>query len=241
MGLYKTSLIGGKTMTHDLEMRVTAISKNKKTGPMAVVTTLDSTCPDTCPLKDAGCYARSGPMRLVWDQLNFGKIGFTWKEGIASILALPRFQVIRLLQAGDLPGKRNRINLRKLRELAKASVARGKRAFCYTHKPMTPANIAAIREANKVDRFTVNLSADSLEQADAYKALDIAPVVVTLPSTQTRAVKTPAGNTVAICPATLSDIRCTDCMLCARDRAAIIGFPAHGNKKKALDRALLAA
>ena len=103
---------------------------------------------------------------------------------------------------------------------------------------MTKANTLAVKEAND-SGLTINLSADSIAQADKYKSLGVAPVVVVVRSDQKKAFRTPGGNTVAICPATISDITCLDCQICAnKDRKAIIGFPAHGFNKKRLDKAL---
>ena len=113
----------------------------------------------------------------------------------------------------------------------------GRRGFTFTHKPVEGAagraNRALVKEANDKG-FTVNLSGNTLEHADALAALDIGPVVVVLPADQTRPTRTPAGRVVAICPATIADnITCQTCGLCAlRDRKAIIGFPAHGASKR---------
>jgi hypothetical protein len=43
---------------------------------------------------------------------------------------------------------------------------------------------------------------------------------------------TPAGERMAICPATYSDATCKTCGACARIRDAVIGFPAHGAWRK---------
>ena len=83
--------------------------------------------------------------------------------------------------------------------------------------------------ANQIG-FTVNLSAETLAQADAYAALGVAPVVVLLPAGMTKAVRTPAGRHVVVCPASLGSSDCLNCGICQqRDRIAIMGFPAHGS------------
>jgi hypothetical protein len=98
---------------------------------------------------------------------------------------------------------------------------------------MTDQNIDAVRDANSKG-FCVNLSADTLAEADAKHALGIAPVAVVLPWDATENTVTPAGNKVVLCPATQRDnVNCASCKLCAWiDRKVIIGFPAHGSKKK---------
>lgn len=96
---------------------------------------------------------------------------------------------------------------------------RGRRGFTYTHYPPTAANQIAIQSANRLG-FTVNLSAESLAQADAYADLGIAPVVVVLPHDAMKSTRTPAGRQVIVCPASTgnSDLNCGICQ--QRDRAA---------------------
>jgi hypothetical protein len=45
---------------------------------------------------------------------------------------------------------------------------------------------------------------------------------------------TPGGKKIAICPATYTETRCIDCRACASTsrRDPVIGFPAHGNRRK---------
>ncbi|MNV10281.1 hypothetical protein BKP43_38700 [Variovorax boronicumulans] len=106
---------------------------------------------------------------------------------------------------------------------------RGRRGFTYTHYPPTPGNQAAILNANRLG-FTVNLSAETLDQADEYAELGIAPVVVVLPQGAAKATSTPAGRQVIVCPASTGNSDCLNCGICQqRDRASIVGFPAHGS------------
>ncbi len=117
-----------------------------------------------------------------------------------------------------------------MKDLVTAS--KGKAGFTYTHKnPVENGEI--IKYAND-NGFTVNLSADNLSEADEFKALNIGPVVVVLPSDQMTNLKTPAGNRVVVCPAVNRDnVTCQTCGLCQRaNRDIIIGFPAHGTAKK---------
>ena len=55
-------------------------------------------------------------------------------------------------------------------------------------------------------------------------------------ATTTANTTTPAGRAVVICPATQrDDVSCATCQLCQRQRAAIVGFPAHGTRKRVID------
>jgi hypothetical protein len=152
---------------------------------------------------------------------------------LREIRKLPKGTLWRHNQAGDLPGIGDTIDKPAMLELIAAN--RGRRGFTYTHKPAEAGsqNAYLVAMANQ-SGFAVNLSADNLAEADSLAALDIGPVVVVLPADQTRAIKTPSGRHVAICPATISDsVNCASCGLCAEiGRKAIIGFPAHGTSKK---------
>ena len=234
---------------------LTAKSANVKTGPIPVSTSTHNTCPDICPLKAKGCYAGSGPLALHWRKVTEGTRGVSWSNFVQLIEALPKKQVWRHNQAGDLvpmEADKGLISDESLRQLVEAN--KGKRGFTYTHyNPRLAHNAAMIRYANKIG-FTINLSANTIAEADEYKALDIGPVVTILPIEYQRTIHkkeytetlkeyaermkgkciTDAGNAIVVCPATYMDISCATCKLCARDpRGTIIGFPAHGTQKKA--------
>ncbi len=209
---------------------LTLKSENKKTGPIPVSITSNDTCPDVCPLKNNGCYAEHGALRIHWQAITNGSRGSSdWRAFCDQIAALPDGQLWRHNQAGDLPGKSNKIDNAALGQLVKAN--RGKRGFTYTHKPMTKHNAFVVSLAN-YNGFTINLSANNLAHADELAELAIAPVVVVLPSTVQGNVKleTPAGRRVVVCPATYrEDVTCKSCQLCQRQREVIVGFPAHGS------------
>ncbi len=209
---------------------LTLKSENKKTGPIPVSITSNDTCPDVCPLKNNGCYAEYGALRINWQAITNGSRGSSdWRAFCDQIAALPDGQLWRHNQAGDLPGKSNKIDNAALGQLVKAN--RGKRGFTYTHKPMTKHNAFVVSLAN-YNGFTINLSANNLAHADELAELAIAPVVVVLPSTVQGNVKleTPAGRRVVVCPATYrEDVTCKSCQLCQRQREVIVGFPAHGS------------
>lgn len=215
---------------------LTRRSSNEKTGPIPVTTTTDDSCPIDCPFRhdrSGGCYADGGKLSIWWRKLSAGEHNLCFGCFEAQIADLPDSSVVRHDQAGDLPGHGARIDVAKLRRLAAAMAARDKKAFTYTHKPLTPANAEAIADANAAG-FTVNISANTLAEVD--RAMDQGfPVVVVLPRDfKGSRTTTPAGRPVYRCPATMVDgFTCQRCgtgePLCWRqDRAAAIGFPAHG-------------
>lgn len=209
----------------------TAKSSNRKTGPIPVTTTTPDSCPVTCPFKAGGCYAKGGPLRLVWER---SRNGLGMKEFFAKIAALPEKTLVRHNQAGDLiKNKDETINLTFLKGLIKAS--NGKRVFTYTHHDMSKnKNRDAVKLANK-SGLTVNLSANNLDEADKYLEMGIAPVVSVVPS-DFEGKFTKAGNKVVVCPATKNEyVNCHSCGLCQKQRKAIIAFPAHGYATKKVD------
>ena len=212
---------------------MTLQSKNKKVGKMPVTTSTATTCPTSCPFKANGCYAYGYPLKGHWDKVTEGERGDDWSTFIDKIKALPPMQKWRHNQAGDLPGDMEELDGDKCVDLARAN--EGKRGFTYTHYDVLDnfQNAIIVNAMNHLG-FTVNVSGNNLDHADELCDMDIAPVVVVLPSDQTTNTVTPKGRKVVVCPATYKDdIACVDCMLCEkRNRNVIVGFPAHGTSKK---------
>ena len=220
-------------------VHTTPKSKNVKTGPIPVTTTSAKTCPDTCPFKKNGCYADGGPLALHWQKVTDGQRGDSWSTFIDKVKGFKVGQLWRHNQAGDLAGDGKRLDAAANEELAHAN--KGRRGFTYTHYNVLTDkhNARVVQRLNELG-FTVNLSGNSLTHADALCDLDVAPVTVVLPETQTTNTTTPKGRKVVVCHATIKDnVSCATCQLCARQRDSIIGFPAHGvSKRKANEIAM---
>lgn len=209
---------------------VTMKSTNKKVGPIPVTTTSAKSCPDACPLKSKGCYAKSGPLYIHWKKVTEGERGLEWSDFLETVKGFPEQQLWRHNQAGDLQGHGNSIDPVKLMQLAKAN--EGRRGFTYTHYPMDDIiNLSSVYNANLMG-FTVNLSANSLEHADELMRHRL-PVVTLLPEDQLTNKTTPEGHTVVVCPAVTGQTdNCKSCQLCQNStRKTIVGFPAHGSGK----------
>jgi len=230
-------------------------SGNRKVGPIPVSTTEAGSCPSSCPLmspegagnaKGGDCYAAFGPLGMHWRKIGKDGRGIMWSLFCKAIKKLPKGQLWRHNQAGDLPkshtdsADRDIVDAEKCFELSNSS--RGKRGWTYTHYDMSsPLNRAVVEEMNDVDGLTVNLSADSLSEADQYYDLGIGPVCVTLPKDAPhRGNKTPNGLPVVVCPAqTQDDMSCARCQLCEiKGRKSIVGFLAHGTASKRLSSKL---
>jgi hypothetical protein len=227
-----------------MKFNLTRRSYNRKTGPIPVSITSRASCPPRCPWYTKGCYANGGPLAIHWK-----KTSGNFTDFLKKVRELPDGQLWRHNQAGDLPGKGNKINSRDLDRIVKANW--GKKGFTYTHKLVLGNSITAKRNRAYIflanlTGFTINLSADSLEEADKMADLKmngvpIAPVTVMLPSDfKGKKTKTPRGRTVIVCPASLKTITCEKCMLCAvYNRKTIIGFPAHGSGKGYVDKKIM--
>jgi hypothetical protein len=203
-------------------------SSNSKTGPIPVSVSRKITCPSTCPLKKAGCYARAGFLKFPWGRLEDGTWGMPWEEFLQHVRELPAGTFWRHAQAGDLPGVGTVIDRKKLLQLAEAN--RGRRGYAYTHKPPTRSNLSAVREACR-DGFIVNLSADGPSMADKLAQSGL-PVVTLVPKGTPAVSRMPEGRKIVVCPSQRrKGITCVTCKLCANgDRKFIIGFLPHGSQ-----------
>ncbi|MBD9544326.1 hypothetical protein IB276_33305 [Ensifer sp. ENS04] len=226
---------------------LTKISRNVKLGPMPASTSARSTCPTSCPLKgQGGCYAEHGPMSIFWSKVDRGEAGGDFDAFVKDVEQLPKRQMWRYGQAGDLPGGGDEIDRDQMLRLAKAN--RGRPVIAFTHKPPTEANIETLKLAQGLG-FSVNLSANNVDHADELMIHGL-NIVVILPEEYSRRKSetkteyrtrlnelpkhTPGGTRIAVCPATFTDTNCLQCGACAQSktRGAVIGFPAHGTKKK---------
>lgn len=234
------------------------VSGNAKTGPIPTTMTEQKSCPDACPWK-AGkmCYPYFSPLGFMWEALNTGGVypgakrrsstPISWIELCRRVSKLPRGQIWRHNTAGDLPGEGDVIDLQKFDALVQAN--KGRMGYTYTHKPVGKrgqelVNARAIYAANR-QGFRVNLSADSLKEADELADLRIAPVVVVVPSDSPMQMETPEGRKVIVCPAEVKDeegfpqIQCGRCQLCAKERKVIVAFRAHGTRKNKVNDKLV--
>jgi len=217
-----------------VKVHLTLKSANAKTGPIPVSTSAAETCPEACPFKAKGCYAKGGPLALHWSKVTSGERGINWSAFIAEVRKFPSGQLWRHNQAGDLPGIGNSIDATALSQLTEANA--GKRGFTYTHKPPTGSNLTALRAANSAG-FTINLSANSVNHADQLASLGL-PVAAVVPQDSPDRFTTPDGNRVVVCPAQrVEGLSCDKCRLCAKaDRGFIVGFKPHGAASKAVNQ-----
>ena len=210
-------------------------STNRKTGFIAVSTTANVTCPESCGMKE-GCYGKDFLTKIHWDKVSSGERGRSPEEFIGDIKALEPFWFFRHNIAGDLWNYEGEILAAYFADLVRA-VSHLPRKWTYTHLLLTPHNAHMLKWSNK-EGFTVNLSTESKSTAAALFKEGWPVCCVTekglKPSYKRRGVQ------FKQCPQSLpnSTIQCSTCgngsPLCARaDRKFVITFPAHGTRKKA--------
>lgn len=87
------------------DIKFIRMTENRKTGYIPVVYSDKTTCPDSCPFKQTGCYAKTGLTRFAWNRLKNSGTNTKWNSFLAEIRDLPSNQLWRYGVAGDLPGK----------------------------------------------------------------------------------------------------------------------------------------
>jgi hypothetical protein len=219
-----------------MQVALTRISGNAKTGPIPTTTSSRETCPSTCPFYKKGCYAKAGPQNIHWNEVTKGHRGSDWQTFCQTVRKLPQGQLWRHNVSGDLPHVDGIIDAAMVRLLVAANLK--KRGFTYTHHALNAANVETIQQANAAG-FTINASTESVEAADAIMTHYAIPAIAVVKSTENRRFfRTESGRKVVTCPAALhpGKVTCASCGLCQQsDREFIIAFPAHGNAKKTVD------
>lgn len=214
-------------------VRFIPASGNAKTGPIPVSYTERASCPATCPFYVKGCYAKYGPAAIVWRKVQ--ELGVLWDAFCDKVKQLPKGQLWRHNVSGDLPHNNGQIDYLMLRKLIMAN--KGKRGFTYTHHALDQHNQVCLETANLMG-FTVNVSCESVEQADHVMTTYNLPAVAVVPSSESRRFyQTESGRKVIVCPATIHDkVTCSTCGICQNaKRGAIVAFPAHGVAKKTVN------
>lgn len=230
-----------KGLEADGPLRVffTLKSGNRKTGPIPVSMTSASSCPPSCSYFGNGCYAERHVLGMHWRRLSRGE-GRHWTAFCEMVRELPKGQLWRHNEAGDLPGLGESVSESQVIELVGA--ARHTRGFTYTHKlgASLPVNerefhFTLLRYLNS-NGVTVNLSIDDFSQLDDYARYGL-PLTTVLPEGSPRVSYTKAGKKVIVCPAQVippsggTSPSCASCGICQSNRPerAVVGFLAHGN------------
>lgn len=218
---------------------------NTKTGPMPATYSDRTTCPPACPLV-GWCYAEDLRTRKPWDRAA-GPKARSWPDFMRWVAAMRSNELWRYGIGGDLPGQGDRLDLLRCVELARAGAHTAPIAF--THYPMQakdvrassdPAERARIARHNRMvlramvtAGFLVNVSANGEGHAAELVRFGFPVVAITHRAMgQAARVELADGSPARICPASIrpGQVTCKRCGLCAKPRASVLLFPAHGNK-----------
>ena len=202
------------------------------------------TCPDTCPLLNTGCYGDSGPVRIQWDKADGDQpTAMTENELIERIRDLPVYVFVRGWVAGDIPRDHTgEIDAVLLSWVAMAIKPKAPAGFFFTHhKSGESLRRLAQHNSQYGHRFFGNVSADSASEADTLHAqgFDVALVIA---EKSAKVTYTPSGTRIIACPADYKKITCSNCNICrTANRNFVVGFRAHGTKRKVINIRLLQA
>lgn len=229
---------------------ISQVSSNSKVGPLLTTTNSRSSCPDTCRLKGSnGCYGENYPIMHHWNKVSRGERGHdleTHKDLLIKYLA--KGDLWRSCQVGDMPHEQGKVKPDYIDMLIEVKKQTRSLPIIYTHHELNKHNLRQFKRLRTAG-VIVNISCETPDRAKQAIKAGLEAVLV-LPSSDHHG---PAsfkrhGLDITICPATRRDhgpgSTCARCGLCARQRntpgtARVIGFPAHGPKKKTVDRLLL--
>lgn len=221
---------------------------NRVGAPHIYVTTSGKqTCPPTCPLYEDDCYAEKPPLVYHWLKVTDGERGVIFPHFLRELRELPHGSVIRLNQAGDLPGPGVHVADVMLLDLVKTCQEMGHKVCTYTHKPvlmsqeprstLVAANGARVKFANR-EGFTINISCSNFDEVDMAFKKGFTAVTVNLPKDfhdkTVKKLQTSGGTDVVVCPADRFKgerggdsklVTCADCMICWQHaRRFAVGF-----------------
>lgn len=214
-------------------------NQSRKVGDMPTSYSPRKTCPDTCSLKNNGCYGDNFPIRLHWDRFSNDQ-NDNWDEFVSSVRKFRQENPKRLWRyniVGDIVGNNTKIDFPRLKKLVKAN--NGGDVIAYTHKYTRQENLAHIRYAVKRG-FNLNLSADNTGDALVLRKKTNLPVTAVLSVTKNQYEKMTNGerqdyrsnlsvNKIVICPEQTGAVKdCQSCKLCSNPkRKSIVGFLKH--------------
>ncbi len=202
-----------------------SISNDKKIGPVVASYSSKSTCPDSCNLKDGGCYAW-GLFYLNILSKKIESASFQNKDLKSSLMKRSHSaRIVRHRVAGDIVGDAQQtleeclyIEQNKLINIG------------YTHNWRD-------REAQPLKRW-FRASCQSIDELiEARKKGWATTIIMDSAAIKAKKFALPNGEMAYVCPARIGepgkkDITCNDCTLCRVDdktRDKTVVFEAHGN------------
>lgn len=210
---------------------VKRMTANRKTGPVALSTYRNQgSCPTTCSLYGAGCYAENRTIGGGSSPFMVGEKGAPDMTALlAEIRKLRRGEIVRLNVSGDylLPdGTPDQAYID-----ATNTIPPYVEVLSYTHAWRT------LRPEWFKDHTRPNASCDSI--ADVAEALSMGWKAVVVDPDGSLPGMVVGGEKLVSCPFETHERQCLDCRLCARGkRSSVVVFQVHGTGKKKARAAL---
>jgi len=219
---------------------------HKRRAVFATYRPVGHTCPSSCALLDAGCYAQGGNVALHSRRgapIEAGGKGATF-DPLAWALALPQDALVRWNVSGDVVGPDGSVyrdTIKRAHKLRPDLVG-----WTYTHAWRDP-DVAAWA-ASLPGNVNCVASLDDPTDAAEARAMGWTTVSSVVPTkdgqsftdTEAREIKRAASRvrtTALPCPAQRVEVGCADCMACARPGAHVV-FAAHGSSTRRAQNAL---
>jgi hypothetical protein len=192
-----------------------------------------TTCPSTCPLLNAGCYAQAGNVAIQAR----GRVSAN--DGSVFLNALDRVPtggIVRLHVSGDVlkDGDKNgsdTLDVDYLDALIKGATLRPDVSFYgYTHAWRLIDRARFLFPAN----FVLNASCDTVDEVTEARSAGWDTVTVV-----PHDVKGKRFGDVVVCPNQTVGLSCAECKLCFKsERKLTVAFKAHGYAKQKVSRNL---
>lgn len=201
---------------------VVLASSNSKTGKVAATYRTQHSCPTTCALYDAGCYARGRIFGIA--AKNGHEVNGDYAAVLGLIDTMPPDYVLRANVSGDFLSEDGSPDLQYITALNTVADARPDvTIIAYTHAWRTLAP--------GMFRFVVNASCDTPADVIEARAAGWATVVVDTNADDTLVGSKLSDSRVIQCPNQTRGITCAECKLCGRERPATVAFAVHGAGK----------
>lgn len=200
------------------------LSKNSKTGTCAAVYAPLNTCPETCPFRTAGCYARNGKVGMHARRITTVAQSVTQLEiaraEAKEIRAMSGKKPLRLHVSGDFHDA-------KCADIIDSACGdytkkHGQPVWAYTHN---------WRNIDRVVFKHISILASCESVIDAKRATQRGYAVALVIPTDSE-----PENTIT-CRHTTHNIQCVDCQLClhADKLTKYVGFFPHGAQRKTVE------
>jgi hypothetical protein len=211
----------------------------------ATYASIKATCPDTCSLKNAGCYAQESYVGMTVRKLNkkarqhsplklaraeAQTINASYRGG-----PVPQDRALRIHVSGDSRTKKGTRLISKA--VSKWKARGGGDVWSYTH-----AHSHVPRK--EWGSVSILASVDSIEQVEGARKQGYAPAIVVDHHPSEKAYKLTGSDTTFIpCPQQTRNVPCVDCRLCMKadwlyETNRGIAFAAHGVKRNEVKRHL---